>query len=83
MVLSTRGRPEAHKTLLGINNATMMTIASLPGQKILFTFLSAVQHILNNLFTLLTSLTLLPYLPYLPHLPYLLPFKPGCSFFNE
>ena len=34
MVFSTRGRPEAaHKTLLGINNATMMPIASLPGQK--------------------------------------------------
>ena len=45
MVFSIRGRPEAaHKTLLGINNATMLTIASLPGQKILFTFLPVVQY---------------------------------------
>ena len=39
MVYSTRGRPR-YAALSGCTNATMMPIASLPGQKIFFTFSS-------------------------------------------
>ena len=43
MVCGTRGRPR-YAALSGCTNATMMLIASLPGQKIFFTYLSLVKY---------------------------------------
>ena len=65
--LYRRGRPR-YAALSGCTNATMLHIASLPGQKILFTFLSVVQYNCpqtKELFIIALPLTICPYFQYL------------------